>query len=211
MASAIPWPDATDAVNGDVSDITGRRVVHRRKLHIGPEISTSKLLKQLRCTALGDASTAVDDDVFIKSNLVARTGLNGQRDAWVTANVSDLPVLGQVRRDDLVAIQSDPDNRDLRPSVRLERHQVRQRSALEYSASRVGNRHHGMNLPLTPRAHPLRGPGGVSMAMRVCRPQGSAPFTGRGTVGVRCAMVPRGLGDRAMPARRAGPARSAAR
>ena len=149
MASATPWPHATDPVNGDVSNVTGRRVVHWRKLHIGAEIGASKLLKELRCTALGDASTAMDDDVLIKSNLVACAGLNGQRDAWVTANVSDLPVLGQVSGDDLVAIQADPDNRDLRPSVRLERHQVRQRPALKYSSSRVGNRRHGVKLPPT--------------------------------------------------------------
>jgi len=67
----------------------------------------------------------MDDNVLIEANLVARAGLNGQRDSRVTANVSDLPMLRQMGGDDLIAIQADPDNRDLRSSIWLKRHQMR--------------------------------------------------------------------------------------
>src|ERR1700759_3670622 len=95
----------------------------------------------------------MDDDVLIEAKLVARSGLNGHRDARVTADVSNLPVLRQVRGDDLVSVQADPDDRDLRSSVWLERHQMSQRSSLEYSSSRIGNRRHGVKLPTQ---HPRR-------------------------------------------------------
>ncbi len=125
IASAAPWSDTAYPINRDVSDVTRRRVVHRRKLDIGAEIGASKLLKQFRGTSLRDSTAPMDDDVLIEANLVARAGLNGQCDARVTADVSNLPVLGQVRGDDLIAVQADPDDRHLRSSVWLERHQMR--------------------------------------------------------------------------------------
>jgi len=124
-ASPAPWSDTTDAVNRDVSNVTRRRVVHRRKLDIGAKIDAGKLLKQFRSAPLRDSTAAMNDDVLIEANLVAGAGLNGQCDARVTANVSNLPVLRQVRGDDLIAVQADPDDRDLRSSVWLERHQMR--------------------------------------------------------------------------------------
>ena len=108
-----------------MSNVTRRRVVHRRKLDVGAKLGASKLLKQFRSAALRDSTAPMDDDVLIEANLVARASLNGQCDARVTADVSNLPVLGQVRGDDLIAVQPDPDDRDLRSSVWLERHQMR--------------------------------------------------------------------------------------
>jgi len=125
IASAAPWSDTPDALNRDVSDVTRRRVVHRRKLDIGAKIGAGKVLKQFRSAPLRDSTAAMDDDVLIEANLVARAGLNGQCDARVTADVSNLPVLRQVRGDDLIAVQADPDDRDLRSSIWLERHQMR--------------------------------------------------------------------------------------
>ena len=52
-----------------------------------------------------------------------------------------------MRRDDLIALQPDPNDRDLRSPVWLERDQMRECSALEYSSSSIGNRRHGVNLP----------------------------------------------------------------
>jgi hypothetical protein len=67
----------------------------------------------------------MDDDVLIEAHLIACASLNRQRDSRVPANVSDLSVLRQMGGDDLIALQADPDNRDLRSSVWLERHQMR--------------------------------------------------------------------------------------
>jgi hypothetical protein len=44
-------------------------------------------------------------------------------------------VLGQVARHQLIAIQSDPHDRDLRAAVGLERHQVSERRTFEYGPS----------------------------------------------------------------------------
>lgn len=143
LASTGPWSHTTDSVGGDVSDVARRRVVRSRKLHVGTKVGASKLLEQFRRTALGDPGTAMHDDVLIESDRVACAGLDGQRDSRVAANVSDLPVLRQVGGDDLIAIQADPDNRDLRSSIWLERHQMRKRSAFKHSSSRIGNRSHG--------------------------------------------------------------------
>ena len=155
IASASPRSHTTDPVNGDVSNVTRRRVVHRRKLDIGAEISASKLLKQLRSAALRDPPTAMDDDVFVEADLISCSGLNGQRDARITADVPNLPVLGQVSGNDLVAVQADPDDRDLRPSIRIERYQMRQRPAFKYLSSSVGYRRHRIKLPLCAEDSPL--------------------------------------------------------
>jgi hypothetical protein len=168
IASSAPWSHTTDPVNGDVSNVTRRRVVHRRKLDIAAKVGASKLPKQFRSTALRDSAVPMDDDVLIEAKLVARAGLNGQRDARVTADVSNLPVLGQVRGDDLIAVQADPHDRDLRSSVWLERHQMRQRSSLEYSSSRIGNRRHGVKLPIQDERQSVRvDPSGLAGEARI--------------------------------------------
>ncbi len=87
-----------------MSDVAPRRVVHWREGHIGTKVGASKVLKQFRRAALGDASMAMHDDVLVEADLVACAGLNGQRDPRVAANVSDLAVLRQVGGDDLIAI-----------------------------------------------------------------------------------------------------------
>ena len=54
-----------DAVHGDVGDVARGRIIHGRKLDLGPEVDMSQGLKQLCGAALGDAGPAVDDDVLV--------------------------------------------------------------------------------------------------------------------------------------------------
>ncbi len=50
-------------------------------------------------------------------------------------------MLREVAGDDLVAVEADPDDRDLGTAIGLERYQVREVRAFEHNASRVRNHH----------------------------------------------------------------------
>jgi hypothetical protein len=145
--SARPGAHAADPLDGDVGDEPGRRIVHRRKFHVRPEIGAGETLEQLGGAALGDAGAAVDHQVLRQAHLVVRAGFDRQRHPWVAADVAELPVLGQVARDELVAVEPDPHDRYLRTSVRFERDQVGESRALQHRAGRVGNRHDRETLP----------------------------------------------------------------
>src|SRR4051794_33536666 len=66
-----------------------------------------------------------------------RPRLDRQCHPWVAANVAELAMVGQVRRDDLVAVEPDPDDRDLGTAVRFERDQMGQAGALEDFPGRI--------------------------------------------------------------------------
>ena len=68
--------------------------------------------------------------------------LDRQGDPGVAADVADLAVLGQVGRHQLVAVQSDPHDRDLRSAIGFQRHQVRERRTFEDGPSGLRDRGH---------------------------------------------------------------------
>src|SRR5436305_2906471 len=115
--SASPGTHAADPLDGDVGDVAGRRIIHRRELDLRSEIHARQGLEQFRRAALGDARTTVDDYVLVEADLVASPGFDRQHDPGIPANVAELAVLRQMARHDLVTIEADPHDRDLRPPV----------------------------------------------------------------------------------------------
>jgi hypothetical protein len=67
----------------------------------------------------------VDHEVVVESHLVATAGLERQRDSRVAPDIPELLLpVAEVRRHDLVTIDTDPDDRDLWRAVRVERNEM---------------------------------------------------------------------------------------
>ncbi len=91
----------------------------------------SELLEQSRCAAFRDTGTPVDDQILDESSLVEGPSLDGQSDPRVATNVADLLALCQVRREEFVAVEADPHDRNLRTAVGVQGDEVRERWTFE--------------------------------------------------------------------------------
>src|SRR5436305_10800664 len=69
-----PWPDAAEPLRRDAQHVAGRRVVHRRELHVRPEVDVSEALQQFGSAALLNASAAVNHEVFAQADRVEAVG-----------------------------------------------------------------------------------------------------------------------------------------
>src|SRR6266536_3081656 len=92
-----------------------------------PDDLLGGLIRWCQCWAsLGDARSAVDDEVFGQAHGVALAGFDGERDTAVVADVAHLAVLGKVACHDLIAVEANPDDAHLRAAVGVQGHQMRQ-------------------------------------------------------------------------------------
>lgn len=173
MHSTSPRPHTADALHAYVGDVSGGRVLHRGEPDIGSQIDASQLLKEVSRATLSNAGSAVDDDVLVEPHLVARARLNGNSHPRIPTDVPDLAVFGQVRRDKFVAVQPDPDDRHLRPTIGLEGYEVGQRRTFEHCASGLWNPRHSANLH-----RPATSPGRFrARVFRPMRPKASGEAT----------------------------------
>ena len=62
-----PGTHTRDPIHPDVSDIAGRRAVHRRKADIGTKVGARESLEKVGRTSLGNAGSTVDDKVFVQA------------------------------------------------------------------------------------------------------------------------------------------------
>src|SRR5580658_205207 len=141
-----PGTHTRDPIDPDMGDVPGRRVVHRREADVGTKIGAGESLEESGGTSLGDAGSAVDDQVFVQAHGVTRVGLDGQRDPAVVADIAYLAVLGEVARHDLVPVQAHPYDADLWAAVRVQGHKVRQGRGLQHGPCAVGQRCHAATL-----------------------------------------------------------------
>ena len=99
-------------------------------------------LQELRRAALLDRRAAVDDQVLAEPERVGLRSLDRDRHARVPADVAQLLLLAQVRGDDVVAVEADPDDRDLRAPVRIDRDEVGEPVGLEHRSRALGKNAH---------------------------------------------------------------------
>jgi hypothetical protein len=153
-----PGTHTRDPIHPDVSDIPGRRAVHGRKADIGTKIGAREPLEKFGRTSLGDAGSAIDDEVFVQAHGVARVGFEGERDTAVVADIAHLAVLGKVARHDLVPVQAHPYDAHLRAAVGVQGHKVRQGRGLEHGPGAAGQRGHDATLAASAAAQHRRAP-----------------------------------------------------
>jgi hypothetical protein len=90
-----PGAHTGDAVHPDVGDESWRRVVHGRKADTGAEISVSEFLEKFCGASLGNARSAIDDEVFVQACGVALAGFDGECDTAVVAMLRTLRCSGR--------------------------------------------------------------------------------------------------------------------
>jgi hypothetical protein len=100
----------------------------------GAQVDVGKPLQQLGCATFDEPRPPVDDEVLLEPRRLDLGALDRQRHARIAGDVSELPLIPKVRRDDLVAVQSDPDAGDLRGAVGVQRDEVGQRVGLDQRA-----------------------------------------------------------------------------
>ena len=103
----------------------------------GPRYVCASRCEQLRAAALDDPGAAVHDEVLAQAHRVRLGALDRQRHARVAHDVVELAARAERGEDDVVALEADPDEADLRAAVGRDRDEVRERVALEHRAGRV--------------------------------------------------------------------------
>ena len=56
----------TDAVDRDAHDLSSRRIVHGRELHVGAEVHVGEPLEQISRAAFCESRPTVDDEVLLQ-------------------------------------------------------------------------------------------------------------------------------------------------
>jgi len=130
----ILWP-------GGGSSIGGNRTS-------GPRYDVRELLQELGSTSLLYLGGTVDDEVFLQPGRVDLRALERQHHLRVAGNVAELLLREQVGRDEVIAVETHPDARDLRRAVGVQRDKVRQGAGFDQLAG-VRGKLHGTNRTLS--------------------------------------------------------------
>jgi hypothetical protein len=126
--STGPRTNAGHPFNLDSGDEPRRRVIAWREHHVRPEILLGEWAEDVRRPALRDRGAAMHDEIGREPARVYRTRKHRQCHPVVSTDVLHLAALGLVPNNDLVTVDSDPHEADLWPPIRVNGHQVDQRS-----------------------------------------------------------------------------------
>jgi hypothetical protein len=85
-----PRADSAHPRDPDPDPDARRRIVHRRKAHIGAKVHARELLKQLRSPAFLDRRSAMDDDVLAQAGRMDPGSLEGECNAGIPSDVLEL-------------------------------------------------------------------------------------------------------------------------
>src|SRR5262249_1783865 len=110
----------------DVHNSPGRRIVARRELHVGSEVDARQRLEQFWPATFRDPGCAIHDEVLLEPRPLHLNSLDGERDALVPLEAPDLLARTEVAEDDLVAVDTDPDDRHLWRTVGVQGDQMPQ-------------------------------------------------------------------------------------
>src|SRR6266853_6640964 len=125
-----PWPDSGKARGCDSRDPTRNIARGDRWIDgVRSEVKAPEALQKIKCAAFGHACVAVNHEVFAQSLRVCRVTKQGQRYSRIASNIFHLLIRRQVKvaNDKLFVLNSDPNDRDLRTTRRIERRQMGER------------------------------------------------------------------------------------
>src|SRR3989304_8098555 len=108
-----PRPDPVEPLDANACDVSGGRILEGREFCARTHVGYRKPLEELSAAAFLNEGKAIDNHVFGQAHGALRVGMYGDGDARGAADVLDLLVLGDVAGDDLIAVQPDPNERDL--------------------------------------------------------------------------------------------------
>src|SRR5713226_6843082 len=117
-----PGANAADVLNLDMEDIALRRGANG-KFRFGSDIDVRESIQQFNCAAFGYSGTSPDHQVVIK---YSRFPAGLQRDDHTPVSLDILQLLfgSDMAADNLIAIQTNPVERDLRTAILVDRHKM---------------------------------------------------------------------------------------
>jgi hypothetical protein len=148
MIGSLPGAYPADALGPDPHDESGRRVVHRREPHIRPQIHVRQSLEEFGCATRLDPCPTVDDQILGEPVFVAASRLEREHDPGLAPHVVELLLgIAQVPGDDVLAVETDPDDRDLRRTVGVDGYEVSQMASGERRSGVFVEHDHCASLP----------------------------------------------------------------
>lgn len=87
-------------------DESRRGIGHVREHNVGADVRVCEALEDLGGTALGHLRRPVHREVLEQAPLVRRGRRDREGDAWVSAEIPQLPLIRQCRQDDLIPTQA---------------------------------------------------------------------------------------------------------
>ena len=123
--SASPWTNPFDPLDLNASNEPAWRIIHRRELHTSSNIYFSQSLQQFRRSAFINMRLAIKHSILGKSHGAFRIRLKRDRHAWIATDVLDLAVFWQMPRNDVIPIETNPDESELGTAISIKCDQVR--------------------------------------------------------------------------------------
>ena len=153
-----PGPDAADAFDGVTHEIAG--ALGSRELGVRGHIDLGQAIEQVPGgLARLDRGSRLKHGVLVEEGAGHPRRVEGQDDARIPLDVPELHVSRHVTADEIIAVQSDPDNGHLRAAVGVDRAQVRHRAGLDQIPQFARQSAHSLSVPVigTSGGNPRRG------------------------------------------------------
>ena len=119
-----PRAYTVDGFDGDVSDVA-------RRCRVGQEfcawanVDLGELVEHFGRSALGDAGASVDHEVVVQC-VGLTSSFYGERDTGIATDIFEFLMVGDMSADDLVTVEADPDDGDLRTAILVEGDEMRE-------------------------------------------------------------------------------------
>src|SRR5579875_1200332 len=166
-----PGTDAGDPLDGVAGDVAG--APRRGELGVGGEVDLGQPIEQVPgVVARLHHRVGVQHRVGVEENARLVRRLDGKDDSGIPLDVAELQMVAHVAADQLVAVQTDPDDADLRAAVGIDGAEVGERAGLDEVAQVGVERRHRWDPPSTlgpvseGALHFYPGQGGVRLAYR---------------------------------------------
>ena len=145
--SCEPWTLTGDALRSNAHDETRRRIGRWRKSCARTDVHLSQLVQQLGSATFGDSSSTMHYQIVMHPNSIRGWRLELDDDAGVASHIPQLLLpAAQMRSDELVTVDTDPNDGDVWAPISIHGHQMTQRTAVYYSAGALGQSygHYGL-------------------------------------------------------------------
>src|SRR5262249_45023565 len=136
------------ALRSNAHDETRRRIGHWRKSCARPDVHLSQLLQQLGRATLGDSSSTMHHQIVMHPNSVRGWRFERDDDAGVASHIPKLLLrAAQMRCDELVTVDADPNDGYLWAPISIHGHQMTHRTAVYHSAGALGQSYGHVRTP----------------------------------------------------------------
>jgi hypothetical protein len=127
-----------DAIRCNPHDVTGRRIGHWRKTCARSDVHLRQPLQQLGSAIFGNSRSTMHDQIVTHANSIRAWRLERNSDAGIASYIPQLLLrAAQMRSNQFVTFNTNPDNGDLWAAISINGDQMSQRTTLDQSARAV--------------------------------------------------------------------------